>query len=46
MEQHDAMKKRMTEEEVEEFFANVEKIDKCCTYAMEVAGVLLRNMSE
>ena len=36
----------MTEEEVEDFFANVEKIDKCWMYAIEIAGVIMRNMSE
>ena len=40
------MKKKMTEEEVEDFFENVAKIDKCWNYTMEIAGVLLRSMSE
>ena len=36
----------MTEEEVEAFLHNVEKMDKCWSYGMEIAGVLLRNMSQ
>ena len=36
----------MTEEEQEDFFENVQKIDKCFTYAMEISGVLLRNMRD
>lgn len=35
----------MTEEEEEDFFENVQKIDKCWNYTMEITGVLLRNMS-
>ena len=44
--QFQTYKKKMTEEEVEEFEENVQKIDKCWTYVMEIASVLLRNMSE
>jgi len=35
----------MTEEDVEEFFEDVERIDKTLTYVMEIAGVCLRTMS-
>ena len=44
--QFQTYKKKMTEEEVEEFEENVQKIDKCWTYVMEITSVLLRNMSE
>jgi hypothetical protein len=44
--QYEAIKKKMTEEEEEEFLYNVEKIDKCWLYTMEIASVLLKNMSE
>ena len=34
----------MTEEDVEEFFEDVERIDKVLTYTMEITGVLLKTM--
>ena len=46
MAQFETYKKKMTEEEQEDFEENVQKIDKCWTYAMEISGVLLRNMTE
>ena len=36
----------MTEEDVEEFFEDVERIDKTLSYIMEISGVFLRTMSD
>ncbi len=34
----------MTEEDVEEFFEDVERIDKILAYVMEITGVCLRTV--
>ena len=36
----------MTEEDQEEFFEDLERIDKCLNYVMEITGVCLRTMSD
>ena len=36
----------MTEEDQEQFFEDLERIDKCLTYVMEITGVCLRTMPE
>jgi len=36
----------MDEEEIEEFWENVEKMDRVWGYFVDINGVLLRNMSE
>lgn len=36
----------MTEEDIEDFNEDLEKMDRCWGYSMEIVGVLLRTMSE
>ena len=36
----------MTEEDQEEFFEDIERIDKCLNYVMEITGVCLRTMPD
>lgn len=36
----------MDEDEQEDFWANVEKMDKVWGYTMEVVGVLMKNMAD
>ena len=42
--QFESKKKKMTEEDVEEFFEDVERIDKILAYVMEITGVCLRTV--
>jgi len=44
--QFEGAKKKMTEEDQEEFFEDIERIDKILNYVMEITGVCLRTMSE
>ena len=37
-------KKKMTEEDVEEFFEDLQRIDKILSYVMEITGVCLRTV--
>jgi len=43
--QFQQMKRKMTEEDIEDFFEDVERIDKIGSYIMEITGVCLRTMS-
>lgn len=36
----------MTEEDVEDFFEDVQRIDKIASYTMEITGVCLSTLSE
>ena len=36
----------MTEEEIDDFWDEIERIDKILSYVMEISGVLLRTMPE
>jgi hypothetical protein len=40
------MKAKMDEDEIEEFWENVEKMDRVWGYFVDINGVLLRNMPE
>ena len=44
LQQFKSQKRKMTEEDIEEFFEDVERIDKVLTYIMEITGVCLRTM--
>ena len=44
--QFEETKARMTEEDVEDFWEDVERIDKVGSYIMEICGVCLRTMPE
>ena len=37
-------KKKMTEEDIEEFFEDLQRIDKILAYVMEITGVCLRTV--
>lgn len=45
LDQYKSMKKKMTEEEIDDFFDEVAKLDKVWAYVMETVSVLLRTMS-
>lgn len=44
--QFESKKRKMTEEDIEEFFEDVERIDKVLAYVMEITGVCLRTVPE
>ena len=44
--QFEGAKRKMTEEDQEEFFEDIERIDKVLSYVMEITGVCLRTMPD
>lgn len=44
LKQFKTAKRKMTEEDEEEFYEDVERIDRVITYIMEITGVCLRTM--
>jgi len=44
--QFESKKRKMTEEDIEEFFEDVERIDKVPAYVMEITGVCLRTVPQ
>ena len=44
--QFESKLKKMTEEDIEEFFEDVERIDKVFAYVMEITGVCLRTVPQ
>lgn len=44
--QFEGAKRKMTEEDVEEFYEDIERIDKVLNYVMEITGVCLRTMPD
>lgn len=45
LEQFETAKKKMNEEDIEYFYEDLEKMDRCWNYAMDINGVLLKTMS-
>ena len=43
--QFEDMRRKMTEEDVLDFYEDIERIDKIASYIMEITGVCLRTMS-
>lgn len=45
LEQFESAKKKMSEEDIEYFYEDLDKMDRCWNYAMDINGVLLKTMS-